>query len=163
MESCTDNPKLITSDSLYIHSYKYYATTGGKVPRKGWGSPLQSLLSIDLDLTPYRRCPPIEDPPTMVSASPCNLTHYWGKVFNPWDLWIRRWALLSAHLRGLLSPPPVFIASGEDTLVSVMDPPGQGPPTGPCLLWSYATYLYGVPLLPPGDTLIGLGEAPKEQ
>ena len=28
LKSCTDSPKPITSDSLNIHAYKYYATTG---------------------------------------------------------------------------------------------------------------------------------------
>ena len=28
LKSCIDSPKLIASDSLYIHAYKYYATAG---------------------------------------------------------------------------------------------------------------------------------------
>ena len=43
-KSCTDSPKPITSDSLYIHAYKYYATTGrqpivDKLARKRFFSP----------------------------------------------------------------------------------------------------------------------------
>ena len=69
---------------------------------------------------------------------------------------------MSVHLRGLLPPQTIFMASGKGALVSIMDTQGQGPP------WS-------MPPMEVPNTSVGcspiatrkhtewLGEAPKEQ